>query len=422
MIVEIINIGSELLLGRVLNTHQQWLCRQLSDLGYTVSRQVAVADTADQIRQAASEALSRADLIICTGGLGPTSDDITRNVIADTLGKKLALNEAVLAQVEDFFKLRGRPVPTRTRSEALVPEGAVVLTNRHGTASGLAMKVERGLFSSGSPAAWMILLPGPPRELRPMFLDFVVPLLRNSFPISEAFVCRTLRTVGIGESIVQEKIEGEMQSLVDAGLGLGYCARPGQVDVRFTARGAAAEALINEAEKILRAQLSSHIFGLNDELLEEVVVRILIQRRLTLSVAESCTGGLIANRLTNVPGASAVFLGGFVSYSNEMKQSCARVRAESLTHHGAVSDVVAREMAEGTRQVTHSDYAISVTGIAGPDGGTPEKPVGTAFIGIATPGGTTVQRMFNPWDRQTFKEATSQQALNQLRVHLEQLR
>ena len=213
MIVELINTGSELMLGRVLNTHQQWLCRQLADLGYVVTRQVAVPDTGSDIEQAVREALARADLVITTGGLGPTSDDLTRDLVAQLLGKELREDAAVLAHIRHFFESRKRPMPERTRVQALVPEGATVLPNPHGTAPGLAMEVRPNPFRAGGQPSWLIMLPGPPRELRPMFADSVVPLLRRVLPLASRFVCRTLRTTGIGESVVQEKIGGPAAAL-----------------------------------------------------------------------------------------------------------------------------------------------------------------------------------------------------------------
>jgi nicotinamide-nucleotide amidase len=418
MIFEIINTGNELMLGLVLNTHEQWLCRQFADRGYIVSRQVAVPDTAPDIEQSVREALSRADLIIVTGGLGPTSDDLTRDAIARLLGKSLKEDAAVRAHIEKFFTDRKRRAPESTRVQALVPEGALVLSNPNGTAPGLAMEVRPNPFRSGQAASWLVMLPGPPRELKPMFADFVMPLVERSFPLADRFVCRTLRTSGIGESVLQEKIERLMKPFLDAGGELGYCARPGQVDLRLTRRGVDAEKLVGEAEAVLRRLLRAHIFGTNDETLESVVVRLLTERKKTLALAESCTGGCIAHRLTNVPGASVVLRGGWVTYANEMKQKEVGVSEAALAEHGAVSEVVARQMAEGARRAGESDYAIAVTGIAGPGGGTPEKPVGTVFIALASPKKTEVFKMFNPWDRPTFKDVTTGQALNQLRLRL----
>ena len=427
VIVELINTGSELLLGRILNTHQQWLCRRLADLGYTVSRQVAVPDAGVDIQQAVRESLSRADLVITTGGLGPTSDDLTRELIAQLLGRRLIEDAAVVEQIKSYFVSRNRPVPASTRLEALVPVGAQVLVNRFGTAPGLAIEVtEEGgrSIEGGAPPAvptsarnkWLIMLPGPPRELRPMFNEHVAPLLPRVLPLADAFVCLTLRTTGLGESTVAEKIGERLRPFVERGLDLGYCARMGQVDVRLSARGDTAAPLVREAELLTRELLQPHIFGTQDDDLETIVVQLLTRRKQTLALAESCTGGGLAHRVTNVPGASVVFPGGFVTYSNALKEKILGVRAETLAAHGAVSKAVACQMAEGARQQAGADYALSVTGIAGPGGGTPEKPVGTVFIALAAANDRTVAvRNFNPWDRETFKHMTVNQALELLR-------
>jgi len=413
--VEIINTGSELMLGRVLNTHQQWLCRRLADLGHDVRRQVAVADTGHDIQQAVREALSRADLIITTGGLGPTSDDITRDLIAQLLGKTLHEDAASLAKIKEFFEIRKRPMPERTAIQALVPDGAIVLANAHGTAPGVAMEVKPNPFRTDGKTTWLVMLPGPPRELRPMFNDTVVSLLCRVMPVVDEFICRTLRTTGIGESIVQQRIAEKLRPLVEAGLDVGYCARVGQVDVRLAARGAEAARIVAEAEELVRARLTSRIYGEEDTELESIIVQLLTERKQTLALAESCTGGGIAHRITNVPGASAVLLAGLVTYSNAAKEKFLGVRAETLAAHGAVSEPIAREMAEGTRKKTGADYALSVTGIAGPSGGSETKPVGTVFIGLASATETAVEKNFNPYDRETFKQATGNQALDLLR-------
>jgi nicotinamide-nucleotide amidase len=416
--IEIINTGSELMLGRVLNTHQQWLCRQLADRGYVVDRQVAVADTGADIQQAVRESLGRADLIVVTGGLGPTSDDITRDLIAQLLGTKLHEDPVIVAHVEHFFALRKRPMPPSTRVQAMVPEGALVLHNAHGTAPGLAMKVSPNPHRAEGKTTWLVMLPGPPRELRPMFLDQVAPLLAEHLPLETAFVCRTLKTCGIGESFVEEKIDGPLKHLTGAGMDLGYCARTGEVDVRFVARGCGAEETVAEAERIVRGLIGQHVYGSDDDQLETVIVRRLTERRQTLALAESCTGGYIANRITNVPGASVVLLAGVVSYSNEAKQRFLGVQAETLAAHGAVSEPVAREMAEGARKTTGADFALAVTGIAGPGGGSEAKPVGTVFIALASASHTFVLNPINRYDRETFKYVTSQQALELLRRNL----
>ena len=415
MKVELINTGSELMLGRVLNTHQQWLCRRLADLGYVVTRQVAVADTGHDIEQAVREALGRADLVITTGGLGPTSDDITRDLVAQLLGKKLCEDAAALANIERFFAFRKRPMPASTRVQALVPDDSIVLQNAHGTAPGLAMEVKPNRFRADGKSSWLVMLPGPPRELRPMFSEQVVPLLQGELPLADQFFCRTLRTTGIGESLVQEKINAPLASLVEQGLEVGYCAHVGQVDVRLAARGQTGAARVSAGEGIVRGLLAKYLFGEEDELLETVVVRLLTERRQTLALAESCTGGGIAHRLTNVSGASAVLLASLVTYSNAAKGKFLGVPAETLAEHGAVSEATARAMAEGARRETGADFALSLTGIAGPTGGSEAKPVGTVFIALASAQPTLVVKQFNPYDRETFKQATANQALDILR-------
>ena len=435
MNVELINTGSELMLGRVLNTHQQWLCRQLADLGYLVSRQVAVPDTGRDIEQAVREGLARASLIVTTGGLGPTSDDITRDLIARLLGRELREEPIIVQHIENFFASRKRAMPASTRIQAMVPEGAIVLPNPHGTAPGLAIKVEdeswkveggKGTTSpssifhpqSSASAKWLIMLPGPPRELRPMFHDSVAPLLSRVLPPTGEFICRTLRTIGMGESMVAEKIDGPLRPLLQRGLELGYCARVGQVDVRLVARGDEGRGLVREAEAIIREKLSKIIYSLDDEELEAVIVRLLTERKQTLALAESCTGGGLAHRITDVPGASAVLIASLVTYANDAKRKLLGVKPETLAAHGAVSEAVAREMAEGARRATGADFALSVTGIAGPGGGSEAKPVGTVFIGFASADETIALKQFNNFDRETFKNVTTMQALEILRRKL----
>lgn len=396
-------------MGNVSNTHQQWLCQRLFEAGYRVQRQVCVPDAGEAVQTAIREALARADVIICTGGLGPTSDDITRDLVAQLLGRKLLMDEQVRAGIKDFFAKRNRPQPLRTEVQALVPEGARVLPNAVGTAPGLAIEIRAGHFRNAK--SWLFMLPGPPRELHPMFLEHALPMIRSVLPIEERLACRTLRTSGMGESMVEEQIAEPLASLVRNGLELGYCARTGEVDVRFV--GAAA--IVSEAEQIVRKILGNHVFGIDNQRMEDVLVTLLTERKQTLAIAESCTGGLISHRVTNVPGASAVLLAGLVTYSNEAKRTLLCVPAVSLAEHGAVSEVVAGEMARGARERTGASYGLSVTGIAGPAGGTLEKPVGTVFIGVASGERSLAKKVFNPYDRETFKYVTSQQALDLLR-------
>lgn len=415
--VELINTGSELMLGRVLNTHQQWLCRRLADEGLVVTRQVAVPDTGEAICEAVREAVQRAGLVLTTGGLGPTSDDITRDRVAGLLGLTLHEDAEVLANIERFFTARKRVMPERVKVQAMVPKGAWVLANAHGTAPGLAMRIEAGRLAPHE--AWLIMLPGPPRELRPMFDASVRPFLRERLPGTQAFHCLTLRTCGIGESAVEEKIEPFLPPLVGRGLAVGYCARTGEVDVRLTALGELGASVVRDAELAVRSLLAENIYGTGDDLLEVVVIRLALERRVRLCVAESCTGGFLGHRLTNVPGASAAFWGGWLTYDNEAKQRQLGVTPATLASVGAVSEDCAREMAEGALRAAGTDHALAVTGIAGPAGGTAEKPVGTVYVALASVGSPTlVRRYFNPFDRETFKYVASQQALEMLRRRL----
>ncbi len=403
------------MLGRVLNSHQQFLCRRLADFGHVVARQVAIADTGSEIQNAVREALSRADLVITTGGLGPTSDDITRELIAELLGKKLIENQNVLAHIENFFAKRNRPRPAKTSVETFVPEGAEVFLNQFGTAPGLAIKIENRK-SEIENSKWLVMLPGPPRELRPMFDNQITPLLKREFA-DEIFICRTLRSSGVGESRVEEMVAADLQALVKTGLEIGYCARPGAVDVRLVASGAGADKLVAAGEASVQKNLGANIYGFDDDEIEAVVIGVLRSQKKTLVLAESCTGGNLAHRLTNVPGASEIFLGGVVSYANSAKEKFLGVHAETLKNFGAVSEEVAREMASGAREKFGSDFAIAVTGIAGPGGGTTEKPVGTVFIALASSSGVEVKMFFNAWDRETFKQVTATQAFEMLRQH-----
>lgn len=434
MNVEIINTGSELMLGHVLNTHQQWLCRRLADLGHVVTRQAAVADAGREIQNAVREALGRADLVITTGGLGPTSDDLTRELIAKLLGRKLVQSPEALAHLDNYFAKRSRSRPATTTAETFVPEGALVFVNQNGTAPGLAMEVGAGVRSFASEEAvtqqpspgpktktplpkWLVMLPGPPRELRPMFDEQIVPLLKREFA-GGIFICRTLRMTGVGESRVQEYIKADLQPLARRGLEAGYCARPGAVDVRLSAHGTGAAELVRDGETVVQKILGAHIYGYDEEEIEDVVVRLLIEKKKTLALAESCTGGSLAHRVTNIPGASAIFLGGVVSYANKAKEEFLGVRAETLKAHGAVSEAVAKEMADGARKKFRSDFAIAVTGIAGPTGGTEDKPVGTVFVALAEAAKVEVKKFLNPWDRATFKDITGTQVFEWLRTRL----
>jgi nicotinamide-nucleotide amidase len=393
-------------MGRVLNTHQQWLGQQLAMAGHELGFQQTIPDNGEAIETAVKASTSRSELVIVTGGLGPTSDDITRERIAELLGMPLEEHPETRARVIAYFQERNRPIPKAVFLQAQVPEGARVFPNDHGTAPGLAMRTAKG---------WLILLPGPPRELRPMYTAYVTPLLAEELPPTRPMVTRTFKTMGIGESVVEERIERELSELVARGLEIGYCARMGEVDVRMVAYGSKGPQLIKESEVIIRQCLEKYIFGVDEDRLEDFIVRELRERNQTLVVAESCTGGYLAHRLTNVSGASAVFLAGHCTYSNEAKENTLGVLSESIDSDGAVSERVAREMAVGARLKHRADYALATTGIAGPTGGTGEKPVGTVYIAISTAQGTRVIKECNRCDRETFKYVASQQALNLIR-------
>ena len=420
MEIELINTGSELLLGRVLNTHQQWLGETLSDAGYILTRQETVPDTAEAICEAVKVALGRADLVITTGGLGPTSDDITRERIAGMLAKPLHHDEAIAEHITSFFARRARPMPESVLVQAQVPEGAVVFANEHGTAPGLAMEVGRG--DGGSPP-WLVMLPGPPRELRPMVEAQVLPFIQRELPLAAAFHCRTLRSMGIGESMVEDQLLTRLRPLMDQGLDLGFCARTGQVDIRLCGHGDVVPGLIDEAEALIRGEFGKYIYGTDGESIAKVVVDRLIDLGETVAVAESCTGGFLGHHITAIPGASAVFVGGIISYSNELKHKLLDVKNDTLEKHGAVSKAVALEMAEGARAATGADHTLSVTGIAGPGGGSTEKPVGTVWLGLASAGERPLAvKKHHPYNRETFKQASVNQSLELLRRRIQRYR
>lgn len=406
MRVEVINTGTELLLGHVLNTHLRDLSEMLFPLGLRVERQTTVPD-GPAIREAMIESFTRAELVLVTGGLGPTTDDITREIAAELLGLTLVHDEAVMEAIAKRFARRGLELTERVGKQALRPPEATVLANQFGTAPGLYFPA--GLPKAGNPH--LFLLPGPPRELIPMVRDTVLPILKSLRPPSELQM-RSWRVIGLGESAV-EKLVGEQ--LVALGAELGYCARPGEVDVRVIGK----EADLVAAEKIVREKLGLHIAAHEERPLEAVVVDLLRQREETVATVESCTGGLLANRITNVPGASEVFCQGFVTYSNEAKTRAVKVDPALLEKHGAVSHQVAVAMALGAMAEADATYALATTGIAGPGGGSEEKPVGTVYIALAERGERpVVQRHQFPTDRATFKDLVTQTALDLLRLRM----
>ena len=399
--VEVLNTGTELLFGSVINTHLSFLAQQLFPLGLRVEQQSTIPD-GDSIRLAIQESATRCDVILVTGGLGPTTDDVTREIVSELTGRPLRYDESIFQKISERFKRRGLKMTDRTGRQAYVPDGATVLPNDYGTAPGIYIPARDGI-------PHLFLLPGPPRELRPMFNIYALPILR-SLAGSHDLQATIYRTTGLGESQV-EKIVGD-RLLAIPGLELGYCARMGEVDLRVIGSKSA----IDAADKLIQLELGPYIVTTDDKELEEVVVGLLTSKSATLATAESCTGGLLANRITDVPGSSLVFLEGNVTYSNDAKMRTLGVSAELLSTVGAVSKEVAQAMAEGALERSGATYALSTTGIAGPDGGTALKPVGTVFLGLAHRGSATlIENEFFPTDRPSFKRICTQHALEMLR-------
>jgi len=405
MRIEVLNTGTELLLGTTLNTHGAWIGQALFPLGLRLQRQTTVPD-GEEIRDAISEAISRSDALIVTGGLGPTSDDITRELTAEILNLELMEDEHAIRTMEAFFKERGKEMVSDNRKQALIPVGADVLPNPNGTAPGVYIPPRL----SKDTACAVFLLPGPPRELRPMFHAEVVSRLRALGDVDESRKNIELKFTGIGESDFHNGVDRELASI--KGLEYGYCARPSELDLRLIGR----DEIIQKARDLVVTPFEKHLISEDGSTLPEVLVRGLTEKGLKLAVAESCTGGLIASRITDIPGASLVLTHGFITYANDAKIQMLGVKEESLAKYGAVSEEVAREMAEGTLRASGADVAVAVTGIAGPTGGTDEKPVGTVFLSLASKGGKTMcfQQLYVR-DRQAFKFSVSQGALNMVR-------
>ena len=406
MRVALLNTGTELLLGDVQNTHLPFIAREILPLGLRIDEQRTVPDGV-AIREALVELFSRAEIVFVTGGLGPTTDDMTREIVAELLGLKLEQNAELLVWLQHRLKTRGFKWTARIARQADVPAGAQILLNENGSASGLYFRAN---INSQSSSPHLFLLPGPPRELQPMFRNSIILILRAILKSPTALDRRTYRIACVGESIIEKAI-GEKVLAIE-GIELGYCARPGEVDVRIIGEPDG----VTSADAIIRNELGLSIFSTTDETLEEVLVKLLAEHKETIAVAESCTGGLLAHRLTNVPGASEVFVAGYVAYVNVVKIDMLNVDRKLIEGHGAVSEPVARAMAEGARQCAKSTYALATTGIAGPGGGSPEKPVGTAYIALASPDeDSIVRRLFFPTDRETFKDLITQAAFDLLR-------
>lgn len=406
----VVTIGDELLVGDTINTNAAWLGAALSACGIELVRIETVGDDPEAICQALRRARQEASLVLLCGGLGPTHDDRTREALAMCLGRSLQLREDILSQIEAYFRQRQRPMPERNRVQALVPEGFEPLVNTVGTAPGLWMEDAHGV---------VVALPGVPHELEHLMQNAVLPRLtrRTGRRVVQQ---RTLITAGIGESALQQQLEG-VETLLDENLSLAYLPGPYGVRLRLTARAHNAETAQQRLERLeafVRDRIGTALVGTNGDTLEAVVGRLLRAQGKTLAVAESCTGGHIADRITDISGASAYFQGGIVAYSNAVKVTLLGVDPQILAREGAVSEAVAVQMAQGARQCLQADVGLATTGIAGPTGGTAEKPVGTVWIGLADAQNAYARQYYLPADRLRFKQRATAMALDLLRQHL----
>ncbi|WP_270567604.1 competence/damage-inducible protein A [Clostridium beijerinckii] len=405
MKAEIIAIGTEILLGDIINSNAQYLAQELAALGIDMYYQQVVGDNEIRIMHAFDEAYSRSDIIITTGGLGPTDDDITKEVAAKYFNKELIEDENSTKKIRNYFKFRERAMTQNNLKQGLIPEGATVINNNNGTAPGVIIEDDNKI---------MIILPGPPKEMKPMFEESVKPYLQEK---SESIlVSRVVKILGIGESAVAE----EIKDLIDAQTNptIAPYAKDVGVMLRITAKAETKDEalkLIEPIEEEIKNRLGDNVYATEDINIEEVVARLLIEKKLTISTAESCTGGMIASYLINYPGISEVFLEGAVTYSNEAKHNRLGVNNDILNKYGAVSEETAREMAIGIAKTANTDVSIVTTGIAGPEGGTLEKPVGLVFIGVYVQGKVTIQKCLFKGDRNKVRLQATITGLDMLR-------
>jgi nicotinamide-nucleotide amidase len=408
--VEILSVGTELLLGNIANTDAQMLSQGLSELGLNVFWHTVVGDNLQRAEEAVALAKSRADIIITTGGLGPTCDDLTKNVLAEAFGKKLVFHEASAQRIRSWFQRTGRTMTDNNLQQAMLPEGCTILENDWGTAPGCAFQAE---------GVHVIMLPGPPSECRPMFQYRARPYLLS---LSEGVIAsHTIKLFGIGESTMEAQLRDQMNAMSNP--TLAPYAKEGECELRVTAKAhtdAEAQALLQPTVAQVKELFRDKVYGVDVPSLEHMVIQGLKEKGLTLGVAESCTGGLIAKRLTDVPGASAAFKGGVVSYTNEIKAGVLGVPQALLDQFGAVSSEVAAAMAEGARRVLGCDVALSSTGVAGPDRDDRDNEVGVMFVAIATPEGTHVRplRLGNRPMRERLRTQTASHAFDLARRYL----
>jgi nicotinamide-nucleotide amidase len=409
MDAEIIAVGSELLTPNRQETNSLYLTQKLNALGIEVRFKTIVGDNAEHLAQVFRAALGRSRLIFLTGGLGPTEDDLNRQVVAEVLGRPLHEVPEIRRRIEERFARFGRTMSENNARQALVPEGAEWLENKLGTAPGLWIPHQ---------SVAVVLLPGPPKELEAMFEATCAPRLA-SLATGECLRSRVYKTVGLAESEVDQRIAPLYKNYQNPRTTI--LATPGVIEVHLQARATndvEANELLDQLGDRIEAALGEYVFSSGGESLEEVVGMYLVMRQKTVAVAESCTGGLLSERLTRVPGSSNYFLGGMVCYSNELKATLAGVPADLITEHGAVSLAVAQAMAEGVRKRTGASLGIGITGVAGPGGGTPEKPVGLVFIALADENGTQIREFRFPGDRERVRHWATQMALEVVRRRL----
>lgn len=408
MKAEILAVGTELLMGQIANTNAQYISSRLPNVGIGVYYHDVVGDNPDRLKQCLALALSRSDIVILTGGLGPTQDDLTKETVAEAVNRNLVLDQESLDKMTTFFAGRNRTMTKNNIKQAYLPEGCIIIRNKNGTAPGCI--IEEG-------EKVIIMLPGPPSEMKPMFDDSVMPYFaaKSEFKLDSRF----LRIFGIGESAMEDMLI----DLIDTQSNptIAPYAKDGEVTLRITARyekDSVEEDIITPVENEIRRRLSDAVYSNDNSNLEEVAAKLLMESEMTLALAESCTGGLLAAKLTEIPGISAVFDRAVITYSNRSKVEALGVKQETLDQYGAVSEQIAKEMAEGVRRVSSSDIGISVTGIAGPDGGTTEKPVGTVYIALAHKNGVYSKKLELWGSRNRIRNVTCLHVFDMLRRHL----
>lgn len=411
MFAEVITIGDELLIGQVVDTNSAWLGKELNNIGVRIQQITSISDSREAILEALKNAEQAADIVLITGGLGPTKDDITKHVLAEYFNTELEYNEEIYLHVKSFFDKRGIVMAEVNKYQAHLPKSCNILKNSKGTASGMWFERNNTIFVS---------MPGVPFEMKGLMQEYVLPELQNRFTLPFV-VHKTVMTHGIGESSLMEIIENWENSLNEHNIKLAYLPSPARVRLRLSSVGPNKESIeqaIDQKISELNELIPQYIFGFDDEQLESVIGKLLQSKGATVATAESCTGGLIAHLFTSIAGSSNYFMGSVVAYDNAVKQNVLGVSADDLLNHGAVSEEVVKQMALGVKQLLNTDYAIATSGIAGPGGGTPIKPVGTVWIGIATPQGVTAHLYQMGTDREANIKRSANQALTLLRKAL----